>query len=207
MLQSRQLDIPFIIVSGTIGKEAAVKAMKAGAQDFMIKGKLARLAPALERELREAQVRRDQRRAEEALRRSEAYLAAGERLTHTGSWSWNISSGELFWSQETYRIFGFDPAKDKASVRDTFLARIHPEDRARDRGGAPKSQAQDAADYRIVLPDGSIRHIHDIAYPVTDATGKAVERFGVACDVTERKQAERHVARERRALPADCRNH
>ena len=130
------------------------------------------------------------KRAEEALRRSEACLAAGESLTHTGSWSWNVSTGEFFWSQETYRIFGFDPAKDKASIRDTFLARIHPEDRASVEAGLRSPTAQDAVEYRIVLPDGSIRHVQDIAYAVTDATGETVERFGVACDITARKRAE-----------------
>ena len=132
----------------------------------------------------------ERKRAEEALRRSEACLAAGESLTHTGSWSWNVSTGEFFWSQETYRIFGFDPAKDKASIRDTFLARIHPEDRASVEAGLRSPTAQDAVEYRIVLPDGSIRHVQDIAYAVTDATGETVERFGVACDITERKRAE-----------------
>lgn len=132
----------------------------------------------------------ERKRAEQALRRSAAILAAGERLTHTGSWSWNVLSGELYWSDETYRIFGFDPAKDKSSIRDTFLARIHPDDRKGVEEGLTNPQTQSVKDYRIVLPDGSLRHIHDIAYPVTDSSGKAVERFGVACDITERKQAE-----------------
>jgi PAS domain S-box-containing protein len=130
------------------------------------------------------------KRAEEALRLSEAHLAAGERLTHTGSWSWNVATGELFWSQETYRIFGFDPAKDSASIRDTFLARIHPEDRAIVEAGLQNPSAQASVEYRIVLPDGSIRFIHDIAYPVTDAAGNTVQRFGVASDITERKRAD-----------------
>ena len=132
----------------------------------------------------------ERKRAEEALRRSEASLAEGEKLTHTGSWTWNVSTGELFWSQETYRIFGFDPAKDRASVSDTFLARIHPEDRARIEAGLRNPQLQKVSEYRIVLPDGSIRHIHDIAHGVADAAGKVVERFGVACDITERRQAQ-----------------
>ncbi len=129
----------------------------------------------------------ERKQAEEALRRSEACLAVGESLTHTGSWSWDIASGELFWSQEAYRIFGFDPAKDRASFKDTFLARIHPEDRARVEAGLQNPSVEDSVEYRIVLPDGSIRFIHDIAYPVTDAAGNTVQRFGVASDVTERK--------------------
>jgi len=73
----------------------------------------------------------DRKRAEAALRRSEAYLAAAQRLSHTGSWALNMSSGELFWSQETYRIFGFDPTRTGASINETFLQRIHPEDRSK----------------------------------------------------------------------------
>src|SRR4029453_10741045 len=70
----------------------------------------------------------ERRRAEEELRRSEAYLAEGQRRSHTGSWARNVSSGEVFWSQETFRIYGFDSAKAKPGYP-TFLERVHPDDR------------------------------------------------------------------------------
>ncbi|HMD98708.1 MAG TPA: PAS domain S-box protein [Terriglobia bacterium] len=138
----------------------------------------------------------ERRRAEEELRRSEAYLAESQRLSHIGSWAWNLSSGELYWSDETFRIFGFDPAKTKASVRDTFLSRIHPDDRPGIEAGlnaAPAQRSEVEADYRIVLPDGSVRHLHEVVYPVTNASGEVIERFGVVSDVTERKRAEESV--------------
>jgi signal transduction histidine kinase len=78
MVQEKGLDLPFIIVSGAIGEEAAVAAMRAGASDYVMKGNLARLVPAVERELREAEIRRERRRAEEALRQSEKLRALGE---------------------------------------------------------------------------------------------------------------------------------
>jgi PAS domain S-box-containing protein len=150
----------------------------------------------------------ERKKAEQQLRRSEAYLAAGQRLSQTGSWAWNVSSGELFWSQETFRIFGFDPAKTTASVVETFLTRIHPEDRPMVEEGlkkAPSLPRDYAADYRIVLPDGSIKHIHDVVYSVTNQAGEVVERYGVVMDVTERKLADeklQHSFEQLRALGA-----
>jgi PAS domain S-box-containing protein len=148
------------------------------------------------------------RRADEALKRSEAYLAAGQRLSHTGSWAWNLLSGDLFWSQETFRIFGIDPETPSASLCETFLQRIHPEDRPRIEQGlkdAPTQPRDYAADYRVVLPDETIRHIHDVVYPVANEAGQIVERFGVVMDVTERKEAETELRRsldQLRALTA-----
>jgi PAS domain S-box-containing protein len=119
-----------------------------------------------------------------------------------------VPSGELFWSQETFRIFGFDPAKTAASVAETFLTRIHPEDRPMVEEGlkkAPTWRQDYAADYRIVLPDGSIKHIHDVVYSVTNDAGQVVERYGVVMDVTERKLTEeklQHSFEQLRALGA-----
>jgi len=151
----------------------------------------------------------EQKRAEEALRRSEAYLAAGQKLTHTGSWAWNVSTGDLFWSQETFRIFGFDPAKTTASLVETFLQRVHPEDRSRIEQGlkeAPKEPGNYEVDYRIVQPGGTIRHIHDVVYPVINEAGQVVERYGLVSDITERKRTEEELQRSfdhLRALTAE----
>lgn len=145
----------------------------------------------------------ERKHAEDELRRSEAYLAAGQRLSHTGSWAWNVSSGKLFWSQEAFRIFGFDPSATKAGIAETFLPRIHPEDRPRIEQGlntAPIETKNHRVEYRIVLPDGSVKHIQDEVYPVTDEAGKVIERYGVVMDVTERKRAEEDLYRSRQML-------
>jgi two-component system, sensor histidine kinase and response regulator len=150
----------------------------------------------------------ERKRAEDELRRSEAYLAAGQSLSHTGSWAWNLSSGEFFWSQETFRIFGFDPETTKADLRTTFLERIHPEDRSRIEQGlstARTATERAAADYRIVLPDGSIRHIRDVVYPVANELGEVTERYGVVMDVTERVLAEGSLRSAKEAAEAASR--
>jgi PAS domain S-box-containing protein len=148
------------------------------------------------------------KRAEEALRRSEAYLAAGQRLSQTGSWGWSPGATELFWSQETFRIFDVDPATPAGSLLEVFLQRIHPEDRPAIELGIKNAgtQAENyVVDYRIVLPSGSIRHIHDVVYPVTNEAGQVLERYGVVMDVTESKLAEQERQRsydQLRALTA-----
>src|SRR6202043_3014424 len=120
-------DVPFIFVSGTLGEEVAVEALKIGATDYVLKTRLSRLVPAVQRALREATQRAERKRAEEALRQSETYLAEAQRLSHTGSFGWNVSSGEIYWSEESYNIFEYDQAV-KPTLEFAFR-RIHPDDR------------------------------------------------------------------------------
>src|SRR5262249_51194668 len=103
-------EIPFIFVSGTLGEEPAIEALKLGATDYVFKTRLSRIAPSVRRALREAEERSERKRAEEALQRNEAYLAEAQRLSHTGSFGWKVSSGEIYWSDETFRIFEFEPS-------------------------------------------------------------------------------------------------
>src|SRR6202166_1197282 len=101
-------DVPFIFVSGTLGEEVAIEALKIGATDYVLKTRLSRLVPAVQRALREASQKAERKQAEEALRQSETYLAEAQRLSHTGSFGWRPSIGEILWSEETFRIFQYD---------------------------------------------------------------------------------------------------
>src|SRR6266478_6163437 len=134
----------------------------------------------------------ERRRAEEELRRSEAYLAEGQRISHTGSWGWNVATGELFWSREHFRICGFDPETAKPSYP-MFLERIHPKDRlfveqTVDRAVRERSDLE--MDYRIVLTDGSTKYLQSLGHPVISESGDLIEFVGTVMDVTERKRAE-----------------
>jgi PAS domain S-box-containing protein len=139
----------------------------------------------------------ERKRSEEALRRSEAYLAEAERLSHTGSWAWNISSGELFWSLEHYRICGVDPASFKPTL-EAPQQLIHPDDLAaatQALHGAVIQRNDFEASFRVLRPDGTIRHVQSLAHPVLNESGQLVEYVGTIVDVTERKRAEAKLGR------------
>ena len=129
----------------------------------------------------------------EDLRRSESYLAEAQKLTHTGSWAWNVRTGALFWSQEIYRIYDFDsPAI--GPTWEQFLQRVHPEDRPQIEHRAKMETTQkdwvdSQADFRIVLPNGRLKRLHSIAHPVIDEFGEITEVVGTVMDVTEQWNA------------------
>src|SRR6202163_3610298 len=119
-------DVPFIFVSGTLGEEVAIEALKIGATDYVLKTRLSRLVPAVRRARRGVTQKAERKRAEEALRQSEAYLAEAQRLSRTGSFGWRPSTGEITWSDETFRIFQYD--RTTTPSVEVILQRIHRED-------------------------------------------------------------------------------
>src|SRR5262245_50249532 len=153
-------DVPFIFVSGTMGEELAIEALKQGATDYVFKTRLSRIAPSVRRALREARERSQRKLAEEALQRNEAYLAEAQRLSHTGSFGWRVSSGKIYWSDETYRIFDLDLHSEP--TLDLTMERIHPEDRQLVRG-VIDSAAQEKKDFdfehRLLMADGSVKYV------------------------------------------------
>jgi PAS domain S-box-containing protein len=142
----------------------------------------------------------ERKRAEEALRRSEAYLAEGQRLTHTGSWACNVFTRELIHSSEEHcRLYGFDPDRRSPSLQE-FIQRIHPEDRARVLeafDSASRMGNHFDAHFRIVLPDGTTKHVYGTGHPVFSSSGHVVELVGIVMDLTERKRAEEERERLR----------
>jgi PAS domain S-box-containing protein len=146
----------------------------------------------------------ERRHAEDRLRRSEAYLAEAQRLSHTGSWARNEYTGEAVWSRELFQIFGYDPATTGPPGRAQLSReRVHPDDRALYDEMTERRHAEQKDyefDYRIVLPDGAIRHIHSLGHPVFDESGNLAEFLGMAMDVTERKQAEEQLREGARTL-------
>ncbi len=132
-------------------------------------------------------------RAAQALRRSEAYLAEAQRLAKTGSWAYDPAAEKaIYWSDEMLRMFGLDPQRSNPPDGEEFLRLMHPEDRDRFNELYERSRIQKTdwnADYRIVLPDGAIKHFHVVHHPVLNESGDLVENFGTAIDVTEQAQA------------------
>jgi PAS domain-containing protein len=129
-----------------------------------------------------------EQKREEALRRTqETYLAAAQQLSHCGSFGWNVKSGEIFWSDESYRIFGYEPGI-KPTLELAF-ARVHPED-----AGLVQSAIEDAVrhntdldyEHRLKMPDGAIKHLHIVAHATKHDAGK-LQFIGAVMDITARK--------------------
>jgi signal transduction histidine kinase len=163
-----------------------------------VKSLLARLVPSVRRALREARERAERKKAEEALRRSETYLAEAQRLSHTGSFGWDPASEEIYWSDETYRIFECEP-----TMRPTVelaLDLTHPDDRIRlrqilDRASTERNEF--TAEHRLLMADGSVKYVRAVAHPSTGDDPESFVFVGAVTDITERKRAEEERGRLR----------
>ena len=143
------------------------------------------------------------KRAEEGLQRSEGYLAEAQKLTHTGSWAAhvyqmeNVSWSNFYWSEELYRIFGFDPGPTPPSEVE-IGGRLHPEDVLHNKPlveQAIRGRSDFEADYRLVLPNSAAKYIHVVGHPIVNGSGDVIEIVGTAMDITERKRDEEKLRR------------
>ena len=126
----------------------------------------------------------DRKRAEEQLRHSEAYLSEAQRLSHTGSFGWQVSTGEILWSEETYKIFGYDDSA-KPSLK-LVIDRTHPDDRHRVRQLLEQVSTDGGSfdtEQRLLMPDGAVKYLHVIAHAMSDSSG-VVEFIGAVTDIT-----------------------
>jgi PAS domain S-box-containing protein len=137
---------------------------------------------------------------EQAIRRSEAYLAEAQTLSHTGSFGWKPDTGEIVWSDETYRIFEYD--RTEKPHLDMVLERIHPQDKALAQQiveSASTSGIDFEHEYRLVMPNGAIKHIYVRAHALHDSSGD-IEFVGAVTDTTERKHAEQRLKEQEAEL-------
>jgi formate hydrogenlyase transcriptional activator len=142
----------------------------------------------------------ERKRAEDGLRRNEAYLGEAQRLSLTGSFGWKVSSGELFWSKETFRILGYD--QDLLPSLELVFHRVHPDDLpAMQR--TVESASHDGRDldleHRLLMPDGSVKHVHVVARAVRGSSGQ-LEFVGAVSDISARKMAEEKIRQDEREL-------
>lgn len=201
VLQLQHQDLPFIIVSGTIGEETAVAAMRAGAHDYLLKDNLTRLVPAVARELRESQERQKRLEAEQALRESEErFRQLAENITESVFWMSDPIALEMLYVSPAYeRIWGRSCESLYANFMD-WIDAIHPEDRQHVHTNFFEHSLQGNYDeeYRIVRPDGSIRWIRDRGFPIQDRAGIPYRVVGIAEDITNRKLTEAALRRTER---------
>ncbi|HTD15825.1 MAG TPA: PAS domain-containing protein, partial [Chthoniobacterales bacterium] len=141
-------------------------------------------------------------RAEAAVRRNQAYLSQAQRLSRTGSFGWELSTGKQYWSEETFRIYGVDPSIEP--TLELVLERTHPEDRALVRQEMDRVSREHKADsspveHRLLMPDGSVKYLRTWGRVSTNESG-SLELFGAVLDVTEQKWAEEELRRSQTYL-------
>ncbi|PYU06339.1 MAG: hypothetical protein DMG34_06305 [Acidobacteria bacterium] len=156
---------------------------------------------AVNRELTKEVLQRQ--RVEEALLRSEAYLAEAQRVSHTGSFGWSVPSGHIVWSDETFRILEYDPANNPTV--EFILQRTHPEDKDFVQGTldqAARDRKVFEFEHRLLMPDGSVKYVRVVGHPSTNSTSDEsgdesgnFEFVGAVTDITESKRAEESLRR------------
>ncbi len=133
-----------------------------------------------------------ERRAEEALRESEVNLLMAQRIAHVGSWDWDLKTDRLVWSTEAYHIYNRDPGNYTPSVEDA-LTSVHPDDRKdleKKVRACIKLNKPYEHEYRIVNPDGTVKHVHALGEMIHDEKGRPVRIRGTIQDVTDQRRAE-----------------
>ena len=195
----RRPEVPFIFVSGTLDEEVAIESLKVGATDYVLKTRMSRIVPSVQRALQGAEDRARRTEAETALRRSESYLNEAQRLSRTGSFGVDRSSGRIQWSEETCRIFGVELGTTPSV--ELILQRTHPEDRAlveRAIDSASREGKQLDLEHRLLLPDGSVKYLRVVGHPLENQP----DFVGAVTDVTESRRAETERRRAQEALRA-----
>jgi signal transduction histidine kinase len=180
-------NVPVIIVTGTGSEEIAAESIRRGASDYVIKSPqhLRHLPITIQHVL-------ERRAAQEALIRSRAMMARAERIAHVGSWTWDVPTDRIEWSEELFCLFGRDPALGAPSLAE-YGQFFPPEDAARERRAIEAALAEGTPyelELRVIRADGEVRHCLALGYAETDPAGKAIHLHGAFQDITERKRLE-----------------
>jgi len=189
------LEIPFILISGTIGEEIAVTAMKNGATDYLLKDRLSRLGSAVTHALEQSQNSKEHGVSEEALRESEERFRQLAENIDEVFWITDPTKKVMLYVSPAYEAIWGRPCSDVYGSARSWLDAVYPDDRAGVRAAALTKQAAGTYDeeYRICRPDGTIRWIHDRAFPLRSDEGEIYRLVGVARDITGPKQTEERL--------------
>lgn len=199
--QERGLDLPVIIVSGAIGEDIAVEAMHAGAHDYIMKDNLARLNPAVERELNEMEVHRRRKHAEAALRESEEHFRQLAGNIEGVLWLIDCAEQHMVFVSAAYEQIWEQPAEPLFESLESLLDTVHPEDFARVQALLEEKGWEGFNDeYRIQRLDGSERWISTRSFPIRDENGRVYRIAGLSSDITGRKRLENEMKKLSRAL-------
>jgi len=192
LLRSEELDIPFILISGAIGEELAVSAMKAGANDYLLKNNLTRLIPVVERELREASSRRQKRNTELILKQTEERYRLVIEGSYDGIWDWDIYADTLFWNNRLYEMLGICAEGFMPSFQ-TWMDLIHPEDRQKMTEALQdhfEHHAKFETEIRFLDTSEEYKYFVVKGKAIRDASGEPIRMTGVMIDMTDIRKVE-----------------
>ncbi len=191
-LRARQIDVPFIVVSGSIGEEAAIELLSSGAADYLLKDRLTRLSQAIVRAIDERRLRKAKREAERALVLAEERMRFAVEASRVGIWEADLRTGVVTWSEMLEHMHGL-PTGGFAGTTQAFMDLVEPADRGeieRVVRVAASQQSDASVIYRTRWPDGSMHWIAASGRPTRDENGLPVRAAGIAQDVTERVRLE-----------------
>jgi signal transduction histidine kinase len=191
---------PFIFVSGSIGEERAVEALREGATDYVLKDRLSRLPSAIVRALAEKRERVLRQNVETALRASEQRFQYAAAATREIIWDWNLATSRIWFSSAMHDIWGHDTARTEVDAS-WFEGCIHPEDRAGAMSSLQEAMARKerwSSEFRFARGDDTFSHVIIRGLVVRDARGEPVRLIGAIFDITERLQLQHQLEQLRR---------
>jgi len=195
LVNEKYSSTPFIFVSGTIGEDSAIEALKNGATDYVLKNKLERLVPAIKRAVNEKELENQRKLAEEALKESQEMLQKARKLAQLGIWEWKADEGTITWTEELYQIAGLDPTLPAPTYTKQASLYHHMSwlqlrtaiDKAWKKGTPYQLELE------ILRPDDSVRNVIAFGGPKFDKENKIIGLYGTVQDITERKRAEQEI--------------
>lgn len=198
-----QPDTPFIFLSGTLGEDVAIEAMRWGATDYVLKQKIEKFGVTVKRVIEESRRKKELEDANRKIRENEERLKIAQEVAHLGTWELNVATKEAYWSDEQYKIFGYKPNEVPAGYL-LFLNAVHPDDKLmisqemeRMVKGIDKGFEREL---RIIRPDGTLRIIQSIGKVYTDKIGHPGKIVGTVMDITEQRYAEEAIRRNEERL-------
>jgi len=193
---------PFIFVSGTIGEDSAIDALKNGATDYVLKNKLERLVPAIKRAVNEIEMEKQRKLAEEALKESQEMLLKARKLAQLGIWEWRAGEDTITWTEELYQIAGIDPSVP--AITFTKQASLYHPRSWKLLQKAVENTLRNGIPYQleleIIRPDGNIRNVIALGGPKFDKENHVTGLYGTVQDITDRKRAEHEIIRANKKL-------
>ncbi len=181
--------IPFILITGSVSEEFAARCIKSGADDYILKDRLTRLPAAVRNAFKKSRMERERLRFIDAIISNEAMMREAEQLAHFGSWQFDLVTGKHTWSDETYRVLGYEPGGLQATY-ETFLNHIHPDERQFIEARIDSMIDSDSlpCEFRIIDNTGKVKHILSNILVKRNQEQHPVQLLGFILDITEQKK-------------------